>query len=135
MGNSETPQSRLTRRTVLKGAAWSAPVVAVAIAAPAAAASILSTYVISGFAGWSTNPDFILEAYVKVRATNEIVPDVEVTWTFDTGQVKTAITNTFDGFARLNLTAADIDGDPSYAIITYADASINQPVIGDRPQG
>jgi hypothetical protein len=37
--HDSTPQAGFTRRTLVKGAAWSAPVIALAVAAPAAAAS------------------------------------------------------------------------------------------------
>jgi TQXA domain-containing protein len=42
-----TPPNRLSRRTIMKGAAWSVPVIAAAVAVPAAAASTPNTIVIT----------------------------------------------------------------------------------------
>lgn len=44
---AESASSPLSRRTVVKAAAWSVPVIALAVAAPAAAASLTGTFVIS----------------------------------------------------------------------------------------
>ncbi len=133
MGNSETTDLP-SRRTALKLAAWSVPVVAVAVAAPAAAASDENStyYIYQSYAGW-TGGDFVLEAYVYLRSTNAGVGGLPVTWTVvETGQVFTG-TSTDNGYARAQAVPSAVVGTPGFVDIASQDATHREQVQGERP--
>ncbi|MCS5719537.1 hypothetical protein N1027_15470 [Herbiconiux sp. CPCC 205763] len=137
MGINETTELP-SRRTALTMAAWSVPVVALTIAAPAAAASNeTSTYIVyQSYAGWSVSADyqaFVLEAYIRTRATNSPVAGVQVTWTvLETGQVFSATTSS-SGFARVDAPPSTVVGTPGFVDIASMDATHRLAVQGERP--
>jgi hypothetical protein len=132
MGITETTDLP-SRRTALKLAAWSVPVVAVAVAAPAAAASGDSTNIVyQSYAGW-TGGNFVLEAYIRTRADNAPVAGVLVTWTvLETGQVFSATTSS-SGFARVDAPPSSVVGTPGFVDIASLDATHRLQVQGERP--
>jgi hypothetical protein len=132
MGINETTELP-SRRTALKLAAWSVPVVALTVATPAAAASGTSTNIVyQSYAGW-TGGYFVLEAYIRTRAGNTPVPGVQVTWTvLETGQEFSANTSS-SGFARVDAPPATVVGTPGYVDIASLDATHRLQVQGERP--
>ncbi|UFS59184.1 hypothetical protein [Subtercola endophyticus] len=124
--------TEITRRTALKAAAWSTPVVALAVSAPAAAAAsatpVYSIY--QPHAGWGTDGVFTLEAYVRQGITP--VDDVVVTWTLNPGSlIYTATTYGDEGFANKNPT--DVPDSVTTATISAEDATVTIPVTDGRP--
>jgi hypothetical protein len=132
MGINETTELP-SRRTALKLAAWSVPVVALTVATPAAAASGTSTNIVyQSYAGW-TGGNFVLEAYIRTRAGNTPVPGVQVTWTvLETGQVFSANTSS-SGFARVDAPPSTVVGTPGFVDIASLDATHRLQVQGERP--
>ncbi|GAA2222064.1 hypothetical protein N1031_02325 [Herbiconiux moechotypicola] len=135
MGNDETPRHPISRRTLLKAGAWSVPVVALAVATPAAAASTASVYyVYQSYAGYSSSSGtFVLEAYIYVRDTDTPVQGTTVTWTLvETGQAFQAVTGS-NGFARVDTDPSAIVGEPTTCEITALDARTVIEVQGTGP--
>ncbi len=119
--------TEITRRSALKAVAWSAPVVAVAIAAPAARASSLYT-IYQPHAGWETDgTTFTLEAYIRF---NGAVSDGNVvTFVVDPGNLIFTTTSYGDeGYARGNPT--NVPGSVTTATISVEDATVTIPVTG-----
>ena len=118
--HSPSPTSGFTRRTLVKGAAWSVPVVAAAVATPLAAASIAppaafwaTGATVSVVSGNATN--YTLEgsdsegelAVLPVGSSVTITPDAGVTLAF-VSSIGIVVTSNPDGTLTAVIAAADI---------------------------
>ncbi|MGN7862409.1 hypothetical protein ACTJI8_17635 [Microbacterium sp. 22303] len=72
---NETKKTMLSRRTIVKGAAWSIPVIAVAAAAPMAAASTRKAAVVCGNVQDGDNGRYVVDQNM-VAVTYARVPDI-----------------------------------------------------------
>lgn len=124
--------NEISRRTALKTAAWSAPIVALAVAAPAASASNpTADYLMSSlYGGWNTEGVFGLEVYVTYQGA----PSAGQIVTFvlnPSGTIYTATTYGSNGFANVNNVQAPVDT----ASVTFevGDATQTKTVTGTPP--
>ncbi|WP_350351559.1 hypothetical protein ABS642_20530 [Microbacterium sp. A8/3-1] len=117
--NEDSPSPTLSRRALVKGAAWSVPVVAVAVATPLAAASVpppaafwATGATVSVVSGNATN--YTLEgsdsegelASLPVGSSVTITPDAGVTLAF-VSSLGITVTSNPDGTITAVITAAD----------------------------
>jgi hypothetical protein len=113
----------MERRTMLSGAAWSVPLVAVAIAAPSAVAS-------ARYQSAADLEDGLLLASTFVQAANR-VPDVVFTFTFSPGGYSESVPGVlvgargYSGRLTKQLTAEE---DPGFQAMTVTS---NLPVLAD----
>lgn len=105
----EKPRSTLTRRTVVQGAAWSIPVIAVAVSTPLAAASVALELTFNSPTYPGTACTTITGVQVTATSGGATAPNTPVTVTLASGYTfadgSTSFTGVTDGTGSLTLPA------------------------------
>lgn len=110
---------RPTRRGVLTASAWAVPVIAVAAATPAAAASATSGFVVNGFDAYrATAPgaDFLVDASINTADGDPIPAGTTVAVYVNGTQVLYTVANQ-DAYAVLPLDYADFTPDAEFYLV------------------